>query len=206
MNVISHRGLWAEAKERNTIAAFQRSFLAGYGTEIDVRDLDGTLVVSHDPPRLGALPLADVLAEHAVASRPGVLAINIKANGLALTLANALADTPSWFAFDMAVPDTLAFVRGGLPYFTRQSEYEPAPPLLDDAAGVWIDSFRSDWVQEQVVRSHLDAGRAVCLVSPELHGRPHQAVWEDWSRWELRDDVRVSICTDYPQRATEVLA
>ncbi len=35
---------------------------------------------------------------------------------MALTLANALADTPSSFAFYMAAADTLAFVRRGLPY------------------------------------------------------------------------------------------
>ncbi len=85
MNVISHRGLWAEAEESNTIAAFQRSFLAGYGTEIDVRDLDGTLVVSHDPPRLGALPLADVLAEHAVASRLDSMRTIVMRDGTWLT-------------------------------------------------------------------------------------------------------------------------
>ena len=39
MQVISHRGYWKAASEKNTQTAFKRSFSLGYGTETDVRDL-----------------------------------------------------------------------------------------------------------------------------------------------------------------------
>jgi hypothetical protein len=206
VHVISHRGFWLSREERNTAHAFQRSFQAGFGAEIDVRDLDGQLVVSHDPPRTGALAFAEVLAAYHAAGCPGTLAVNVKADGLASGLRAALADTPSWFAFDMSVPETLQYARDSVPFFTRESEYEPHPPLYEAASGVWIDCFEGDWIDEGVVAAHLDAGKAVCLVSPEVHGRPQDNTWETWRRWSVRDDPRMSVCTDLPQRASEFLA
>ena len=176
------------------------------GAEIDVRDLDGDLVVSHDPPRAGALAFRDVLAAHSAHGHPGVLAINVKADGLVSLLAAALETTPRWFAFDMSVPDTLHYARTGLPFFTRQSEFELEPPLYDEAVGVWIDGFKSDWVNEPVVAKHRRAGKAVCLVSPELHGRSCDPAWGRWQTWSLRNDPEMSICTDLPERAAERLS
>ena len=50
MRIISHRGYWNTPAEKNTIHAFQRSFALGFGTETDIRDLKGELVISHDMP------------------------------------------------------------------------------------------------------------------------------------------------------------
>ena len=61
MTSLAHRGLWAEADERNTLAAFRDAFAHGWGVELDVRDLDGALVISHDPPAAGALPFGAVV-------------------------------------------------------------------------------------------------------------------------------------------------
>lgn len=61
MLFLSHRGRWLEPSEKNTEAAFVRWFAQGFGTETDVRDLDGQVVISHDPPRSGAMPLARFL-------------------------------------------------------------------------------------------------------------------------------------------------
>lgn len=38
MIIISHRGFWYNHNEKNSIAAFDRSFLNSYGLEIDLRD------------------------------------------------------------------------------------------------------------------------------------------------------------------------
>lgn len=48
MIILSHRGYWLKESEKNSIAAFKRSFSMGFGTETDVRDRDGQLVISHD--------------------------------------------------------------------------------------------------------------------------------------------------------------
>lgn len=186
--------------------AFDRSFAGGLGAEIDVRDLDGRLVVSHDPPRAGALPFEKVLAAHAAHGHPGVLAINVKADGLVAEIASEMAATPRWFAFDMSVPDTLHYARAGVPYFTRQSEFEASPSLYGQAAGVWLDCFERDWVDEAIVAEHRGAGKSVCLVSPELHGRSNESAWDVWRTWVVRQDGAVSVCTDLPERASELLS
>ena len=50
MEIISHRGYWKSVKEKNTEIAFSRSFALNYGTETDLRDCLGKLVISHDMP------------------------------------------------------------------------------------------------------------------------------------------------------------
>jgi hypothetical protein len=207
-SVLAHRGYWRAPSERNSLAAFRRAFQSGYGAEIDVRDLDGELVVSHDPPLRGALALADVVDALTCSGSAGVLAVNVKADGLHARLAQALAhlDATQWFAFDMSVPDALGYVRAGLPTFTRHSDVEPDPVLLKDACGVWLDDFGGGWLAEEQIAAHLAAGRRVAVVSPELHGRDHLRVWEDWRSWQAWSDPRVSLCTDHPLEAHEVFA
>ena len=50
MIIISHRGYWKCVDEKNTEIAFSRSFELDFGTETDVRDCLGKLVISHDMP------------------------------------------------------------------------------------------------------------------------------------------------------------
>jgi glycerophosphoryl diester phosphodiesterase len=205
--ILAHRGVWTEPSERNTLAAFERAFAHGWGAEVDVRDLDGELVVSHDPPVRGALRLADVIAAYRAAGRPGRLAINVKADGLQALAAAALADVPpsAWFAFDMSVPDAVVWLRHGHPVFTRHSDVEPEPALCDAAEGVWLDDFAGGWITEARVAAHLDAGREVAIVSPELHGHDHRAAWRTWRTWTVWTRPGVSLCTDFPHEALEAL-
>jgi glycerophosphoryl diester phosphodiesterase len=207
-SLLAHRGYWRVASERNSLAAFSRAFECGYGAEIDVRDLDGELVVSHDPPLRGALALAEVVDALTSSGSGGLLAVNVKADGLQPRLAEALAslDPARWFAFDMSVPDAIGYVRAGLPTFTRHSDVEPDPVLLHDASGVWLDDFGGGWLGEERVAAHLAAGKRVAVVSPELHGRDHQAVWEQWRSWQVWSHPGVSLCTDHPLEAREVFA
>ena len=57
MQIISHRGYWEKAAEKNSTVAFQRSFQLGFGAETDVRDFNGELVISHDIASAGNLSL-----------------------------------------------------------------------------------------------------------------------------------------------------
>lgn len=206
MIVLAHRGWWKTAEEKNTRAAFARAFEAGYGAELDVRDLDGDLVISHDPPRAGAWRFSELLDLYRVCNMPGRLAINIKADGLASRIAKMTQDLQaSCFVFDMSVPDMLDYLDCGLPTFTRYSEYETVPALFDSCAGVWLDAFAKPWADETRLKTDLDAGKAVALVSPELHAKPHLEAWKAW-RTVLRvmpESVRAGamICTDRPDEA-----
>ncbi len=151
MLILSHRGCWKRPNEKNTEAAFVRSFALGFGTETDVRDANGRLVISHDPPALGANPLpfdafCRLYKDHGGDALP--LALNVKSDGLQTLLKAALEmhEITNYFVFDMSVPDGLECLRHGLPVFTRRSEYETQPSFYEKAAGVWMDCFHEpDW-------------------------------------------------------------
>jgi hypothetical protein len=209
VQILSHRGLWEAPLARNTLRAFVESFAAGYGAELDVRDAAGELLVSHDPPLGSELRLNDVLREYRDAGQPGTLAINIKADGLAsaiLDCCNSWAIT-SFFCFDQSVPDLMNYMAVGVPAFTRQSDIETAPILYERAAGVWIDSFYDEnWFDESALQMHLDAGKHLCLVSPELHGRTQIGAWSRWASWGACAGANVFVCTDRPHELAALLS
>jgi glycerophosphoryl diester phosphodiesterase len=204
--ILSHRGLWRTPAEKNTAEAFVRSFSQGFGTETDVRDAGGALVISHDPARADALPLP---AFFEIYNRYGAglpLALNVKADGLAPLLRDHIVahGIRNYFCFDMSVPDARGYLRCGLASFSRQSEEEREPAFYDRVAGVWMDAFDADWVAEGDVARHLAARKRVCIVSPELHRRPHLPFWDALRSFRL--DARrgdLLLCTDWPVEAKE---
>ncbi len=205
MQVLSHRGYWKTAEEKNTETAFSRSFTLGFGTETDVRDCNGALVISHDPPTGSPMPLDTFLTLYKQRGDGLPLALNIKADGLQGGLLSALQarDVENYFVFDMSVPDTLHYLNLGMNVFTRHSEYEPQPAFYEKAQGVWMDCFEGDWITEADIRGHLDAGKSVCLVSPDLHKRDYLSFWNAILAWNLQKESRLMLCTDYPEAAKE---
>ena len=129
MKIISHRGYWKEAWEKNSPAAFDRSFSKGFGTETDFRDRDGKLVIAHDLPNQGSLS-AEVFFEILCRrDRSLPLAINIKADGLQDLIKAFIVrhDVKNYFLFDMSVPDAITSLRHGLRVYTRHSDVETQP-------------------------------------------------------------------------------
>ena len=206
MIVLCHRGWWLARHEQNGEAAFRRALAAGFGIETDLRDRDRGVVIAHDPPGPDAIPVERLLDLAVEALDGGPLALNVKADGLQGPLQDALRDRPTldWFLFDMSIPAMLGYRRRGMPYFTRESEVEPEPALYGDAAGVWMDQFFDDWIDADWISRHLDAGKRVAIVSPELHGRDHRGFWDRLSRVPAARDARVMLCTDFPDRARDL--
>ena len=213
MIILAHRGSWRSPGEKNTGEAFRRAFEAGHGIETDVRDLDGDLVVSHDPPRRGAMSWDQLLDLYVDCGAPGALAINIKADGLAQSVNGSLEDrnlAAKGFVFDMSVPDMRAYLGGPVAVYTRFSDIEPTPALYEQAQGVWIDHFSDGWASSRRALDDLAMGKAVAMVSPELHGKPHADAWNAWDR-DFRQAAdggasgfeRLMICTDRPDEAKE---
>jgi glycerophosphoryl diester phosphodiesterase len=205
MQILSHRGYWRLPEEKNTLIAFERSFRLGFGTETDIRDVQGELVISHDPPVGSPLRLEQLLDLYKAEGQDLPLALNIKADGLHKQLLEMLNtwNVTNYFVFDMSVPDALGYLKSGANVFTRQSEYEPQPSFYSEAVGVWIDGFHGEWYTKTDITSHIDAGKKVCLVSPDLHHRPYEASWAEMATWSLPSDAEVSLCTDDPERAKE---
>lgn len=203
MKILAHRGFWLAEREKNTPGALRRALENGFGFESDVRDYKGELVISHNIADETCQKAEEVFRMLADYGDQYCFAINIKADGLKDLLAGLLNTyrLSNYFTFDMSVPQMVEYAERGLTYFTRQSEVEPAPVLYDGAAGVWIDGFwGADWITEALLQSHIAAGKTVCLVSPELHGRPYRDFWERLRRMKLDFD-RVLLCTDKPGEA-----
>lgn len=206
---ISHRGFWMAPEEENTEGAFRRALEAGFGIETDVRDRDGQAVIAHEPDEPQAMLLSEFLQLYGeYASRP-VLALNIKADGLQRLVKEQLErhDIEHYFVFDMSVPDLLGYRAQGVHYYTRVSEYEYAPAAIDEADGVWLDQFETDWVDQAAVRRFADLGKAVCIVSPELHRRDPRLAWASYRNLSVRPGQGpIYLCTDFPSRAREFFA
>jgi hypothetical protein len=201
MEIISHRGYWTELHERNQRLAFHRSFDSGFGTETDIRDFNGRLLISHDMPKGNEMDLDDLL--EIMGERNFPLAINVKSAGLAKAVAAAFAERghTNWFVFDMAVPDMRNYLAEGVSTYTRYSDEEPSPAWLEKCTGVWLDHFGPGYHSNHVIVKFLNQGKKVCVVSPELHGREVTPVWD--SLYLLKDLPDLMLCTDRPEQAHE---
>ncbi|WP_276133798.1 hypothetical protein [Polluticoccus soli] len=205
MEIISHRGYWKTTEEKNSVAAFERSFSLGFGTETDVRDYRGELVISHDIATADCISLVDFMNIYQQSGCKGRLALNIKADGLQkdlLRILNSYAGT-SHFVFDMSVPDTIGYLTNSIPVFSRHSEYEPHPPFYEKCHGVWLDAFVDTWYSTDVIKAHIESGKEVAIVSPELHKREHAGLWELLKQNNIANLDGVILCTDLPEEAQQ---
>lgn len=176
----------------------------GFGVESDVRDSLRRLVISHDisdSKCLDAEKIFELLREF---EDSFCFAINIKADGLKNLLKNLIENynISNYFLFDMSIPQMIEFQELGLRFFTRQSEVEPYPNMLDKAAGLWIDGFyNTDWITENLLSQYIKNDKEICLVSPELHGRiNYKDFWERIKNFRI-DFSKIMLCTDRPDEA-----
>ena len=206
MKILSHRGLWHLAEEKNSIEALENSLKNGFGLETDVRDYKGNLVVSHDIPGGNETLFEDFIKIYVKHDRGYPLAINIKSDGLHKPLNSLLVkySVNNYFVFDMSIPDTIGYIESGMNVFIRQSEYEHELPFSDKASGIWVDCFLSEWITENEICKHLNNNKKVCLVSPELHGRDKGKFWSELKSYSCLESGNIYLCTDFPEEAEEM--
>ncbi|MDR2870698.1 MAG: hypothetical protein LBV04_09630 [Deferribacteraceae bacterium] len=199
MNIIAHRGYWKAWEERNTVRAFERALENDFGIETDIRDCAGKLVVSHDTPTGAELSVEQFFELYNSYNSQTWLALNIKADGLQSLLKEQLDryKIKNYFVFDMSIPDTIGYLAQDIDVFMRRSEYETASPFYDEAAGIWLDCFKSDWFGANDMEKYLADDKYVCIVSPELHKRPYAQVWE---KYKISHN-KLLLCTDRPDEA-----
>lgn len=204
MNIISHRGYWLEKTEKNTNVSFDRSFKLGYGTETDLRDYKGNLVISHDIPTNSSILIDDFLKNYKSQS-DSLLALNIKSDGLQSILKVKLEEfnIQNYFVFDMSVPDTIGYINNGIKVFSRQSEYEKTPVFYNQVEGIWLDSFNEEWFDLELIINHIDNGKKVAIVSSELHGRDQTGLWNFIKIHNLFLKEELILCTDLPELASK---
>ncbi len=203
MQILSHRGYWKYLDEKNTQAAFQRAFTLSFGTETDIRDYQGKLVISHDIANEKCLELSsffEIYKEYG--DLP--LALNIKADGLQIKLQELLSkyEIKNYFVFDMSIPEEIVYIRDNFNIFTRESEYESTPLFYEQAKGVWLDEFENHWINESTIQKHLAHNKKICIVSPDLHKREYIPVWHDYKKIITNiNSSDVMLCTDFPEEA-----
>jgi hypothetical protein len=207
MEFIAHRGYWKEKSQQNTLSSFELAIDKGYGIETDLRDLDGKVVISHDPPAPSVthrMYFEDLLRYYVKKNSSVTLALNVKADGISTWVKELLIkyNVKNYFIFDCSVPELLRYRKAELNYYSRESDIETVPSLYDQSKGIWLDQFANLWFNESDIRKHLEKGKSVCVVSSDLHGRDYKECWSMLKG--LRDSFKhVSLCTDFPDEAKE---
>lgn len=206
MIILSHRGYWKKITEKNQLIAFERSFSLGFGTETDIRDYNGELVVSHDIADKTSISVEQFFEIYNQYDKTLPLALNIKADGLQLKLKELLEkyNISNYFVFDMSVPDGLQYLNHNIKAFTRESEYEQTPSFYDEASGIWLDEFKGHWINKEIIEKHVNNSKKICIVSPDLHKREYEKEWSHYKLIEKELNIdNLVICTDYPESAKE---
>lgn len=203
MILLSHRGYWKDITEKNEPIAFERSFDLGFGTETDVRDVCGKIVISHDMPKGNELSFDELLSIMDGRNLP--LALNIKADGLCNKLKETLEkyNHTNYFCFDMSIPEMVFQINHNMAIFTGMSDVLPTPVLLDKATGVWLDCFKTTWYDATTIDHLLELGKKVCVVSADLHKRETTQQWAILQECKHIKSDNLMLCTDYLEQAKE---
>ena len=198
LKIIAHRGYWIKKEEQNSQISFERAFDNGFGIETDLRDICGKIVISHNMPKGDEITFEKVLKIMDGRNLP--LALNIKADGQGEDILALLKkyNHTNYFTFDMSIPDMVVQNKLGLKFFTGKSDIIKEPIMFEEATGIWLDSFNSDWFSDKDIGCIIKEGKEVCIVSPELHKREYKPIW---ARYKNIDNIM--LCTDYPQEAKD---
>lgn len=207
-SILAHRGLFSNPLEMNSRKALSHALEQGFGVETDLRDLNGKIVISHDPPREISLPTSlEWLLDH-IASSPtnGRIGLNIKSDGLSSMLESEIQAAGVQglriFVFDMSVPDSISYLKGTIPLYSRVSDYEPIPAFANKAKGIWIDNISGAFAQVESAKHFISQGVRAAVVSPELHGRNHESLWDEILVSKLYLSPLFELCTDFPVEAS----
>lgn len=164
MKLISHR--------RNTLAEL-RATPQHYGVEVDIRSRGPELIIHHDP-----LVPGESFNDWIAAYRHGTLILNVKEEGLEARLIDLMREhgIADYFLLDQSFPFLVKWSKAGeRRCAVRVSEFESIDTALSLAGKVdwvWVDCFTHFALSGADAARLREAGFKLCLVSPELQGRP----------------------------------
>ncbi len=192
MNLISHR--------RNSIEELKAT-PREYGVEVDIRSDNGKLVIHHDPFALG-----DDFEEWMKHYRHGTLILNVKEEGLESRLIDLMKQhgIDDYFFLDQSFPFLIKWSKlGEHRCAVRVSEFESietALSLSGKVDWVWVDCFTKFPLNGQEAKRLQDAGFKLCLVSPELQGRPADTAIPELAKLLAERQITAdAICTKNPE-------
>jgi hypothetical protein len=191
MKLIAHR--------KNTVAELQAT-PTKYGIEVDIRSYADRMVIHHDPFIDGEL-----FSDWLNAYRHGTLILNVKEEGLEPALIELMRERgiTDYFFLDQSFPFLVKWSRlGERRCAVRVSEFESiqtAMTLAGKIDWVWIDCFTKLALQGQEAQDLQKAGFKLCLVSPELQGRPADKEIPEMHHLLRQRGIHVdAICTKRP--------
>lgn len=205
VSLLAHRGLNIFDQK-----SFQNPFFnaidKNYGIEIDIRNLDGRIVVSHDPIVCKPYLFFEEICKYIKNKNfTGFLAINVKEDNLEKQLISLLSDyaISNWFTFDHSIPDLIT--SKSLKSFYRISEYEKYIfNNFNNVKGCWLDSFNSpnwygiDFLEDLIIKGDL------AIVSSEIHGFSPKTQWSIIKdTLKIESEHRLFLCTDLPEEASK---
>lgn len=191
MIIVSHR--------RNTIEQL-RATPHHHGAEVDIRSQGDRLIIHHDPFADGE-DFEAWLENY----RHRLLILNVKEEGLeqrllALMAAKKIGD---FFFLDQSFPFLVKTARAGEKRCAvRVSEFESirmAEALAGLVSWIWVDCF-TRFPITGTEAAHLQSfGFRLCLVSPELQGRPGEQSIPALRSLLVREGVKAdAVCTKLP--------
>jgi hypothetical protein len=160
----------------NTISAL-KELPEGFGLEVDLRDHDGRLILQHDPFTEG-----EDFEEFLKFYKHSLIILNIKSERIewrVLELLNKYSVT-DYFFLDSSFPMIYQLSeKGESNTALRFSEFEGIDTLVTmqvRAKWVWVDCFTKLPLNDDIYKRIKALGYKICLVSPELQGRPHEII------------------------------
>lgn len=166
MILISHR--------RNTIEQLRQT-PEQYGVEVDIRSEGDRLIVHHE-----AFAPGENFERWLENYRHRLLILNVKEEGLEQRLLALMAakKIDEFFFLDQSFPFLVKTARGGeRRTAVRVSEFESirtAEALAGQVAWIWVDCFTRFPISGEEAAHLQSIGFQLCLVSPELQGRPYE--------------------------------
>lgn len=148
-----------------------------YGVEIDLRDSDKKLLVTHDPFTNG-----ERFNKYLKAYRHRFLICNIKSERIELSVRELLKKNrvDNYFFLDSSFPMMYMLSKQGeRNVAVRFSEFESIETVLalkGKIKWVWVDCFNKMPLTTENAAVLRKAGFRICLVSPELQGREKDVV------------------------------
>jgi hypothetical protein len=196
-HIFSHRGIWHNDIP-NSSSAINKSINLGFSVEIDIREQNGEIVISHDLALNKSVPLFMDFFPNSTR-----FAINLKSDGLIPLINRNSLEQSDYFFFDGSIPEILKYKHEGFKTAVRLSEYEQQVPW--ESSIIWLDSFHSDWWLNTKILDSYSEKSEIVIVSPELHGRSPKKVWENIASKIRSGNEKLSICTDFPEEFQKLL-
>ncbi len=198
LKLICHRGLWLKTVEQNTKISFERAIDNKFGIEMDIRDYNGKIIISHDPVNTKKVYYFNNFIKDfskRINKNQTILALNIKSDGLSEILKKILKkySIKNYFVFDMSVPELIQYKKKKIKFFERFSNYEKNLVFNKSSDGIWVDNFFGQYNFPK-----LKVKKVICFVSPECHLKKHKRAMF-WSRLKkFRSNTNIFLCTDFP--------